>query len=51
MSHQIISDLEKRYTAKQYDATRTHFSADLEVIYESLRLSPSSINSNHGSSS
>lgn len=45
MSHQIISDLEKRYTAKQYDATKRISPADLEVIYESLRLSPSSINS------
>ena len=45
MSHPIITDLEKRYTAKQYDATKRIAPADLDIIYESLRLSPSSINS------
>ncbi|WP_100636632.1 NAD(P)H-dependent oxidoreductase [Marinomonas sp. ef1] len=45
MSHQIIADLEKRHTAKQYDASKKISQADLEVIYEAMRLSPSSINS------
>ncbi|WP_417561077.1 NAD(P)H-dependent oxidoreductase [Marinomonas sp.] len=45
MSHQIITDLEKRHTAKQYDASKKISQADLEVIYEAMRLSPSSINS------
>ncbi|SBS29022.1 Major NAD(P)H-flavin oxidoreductase [Marinomonas aquimarina] len=45
MSHPIITDLEKRYTTKNYDATQRIPTADLEVIYEALRLSASSINS------
>ncbi|NVK74444.1 NAD(P)H-dependent oxidoreductase [Marinomonas sp. CT5] len=45
MSHQIITDLEKRYTTKHYDASKRIPQADLEVIYEAMRLSPSSINS------
>lgn len=45
MSHQIITDLEKRYTAKHYDPAKRIPQADLDVIYEALRLSPSSINS------
>lgn len=45
MSQQIIADLEKRYTAKQYDTSKKISQADLEVIYEAMRLSPSSINS------
>lgn len=45
MSHPIIKDLENRHTAKQYNASKTISKEDLEVIYESLRLSPSSINS------
>jgi nitroreductase/dihydropteridine reductase len=45
MSHQIIADLEKRHTVKHYDASKRISAADLEVIYEAMRLSPSSINS------
>lgn len=45
MSHTILSDLENRYTAKRYDASKRIPSSDLEVIYEALRLSASSINS------
>ncbi|MCW8354537.1 NAD(P)H-dependent oxidoreductase [Marinomonas pontica] len=45
MSHQIITDLESRHTTKQYDASKRISQADLEVIYEAMRLSPSSINS------
>ncbi len=45
MSHTIISDLEKRYTTKHYDASKRIPATDLDVIYEALRLSASSINS------
>lgn len=45
MTHPIIQDLEQRYTAKSYDATKRIPQTDLDVIYEALRLSPSSINS------
>lgn len=42
---QIINDLETRYTAKKYDPTKKVSQQDLEVLYQALRLSPSSINS------
>jgi len=45
MSHQIIKDLETRYTSKHYDASKRIAQEDLNIIYEVLRLSPSSINS------
>ena len=45
MTHAIISDLEKRYTAKRYDATKRVSAEDLAVIYDAMVLSPSSINS------
>ncbi|WP_372763326.1 NAD(P)H-dependent oxidoreductase [Pseudoalteromonas sp.] len=45
MTHPIISDLEKRHTAKHYDANKRISEQDLKVIYEAMRLSPSSINS------
>ena len=45
MSNPIITELEKRHTVKHYDATKRISQADLEVIYEAIRLSPSSINS------
>ncbi|WP_067215775.1 nitroreductase family protein [Marinomonas gallaica] len=45
MTHPIISDLSKRYTTKLYDAKKRIPVADLTVIYEALRLSASSINS------
>jgi nitroreductase/dihydropteridine reductase len=46
LSHQqIINDLETRYTAKKYDPTKKIPQQDLAVLYQALRLSPSSINS------
>ncbi|MCL9775326.1 nitroreductase family protein [Vibrio methylphosphonaticus] len=45
MPHPIIADLEQRYTAKRYDATKRIPQDELEVIYEAMRLSASSINS------
>ncbi|TKB47841.1 nitroreductase family protein [Thalassotalea mangrovi] len=45
MTHAIIQDLERRYTAKRYDSSKRISAQDLEVIYEALRLSASSINS------
>ena len=45
MTHQIITDLENRYTAKRYDASKHIAQQDLDVIYEAIRLSASSINS------
>lgn len=45
MTHPMITELEKRYTVKHYDASKRISDEDLEVIYDALRLSPSSINS------
>ncbi|MFA0086473.1 nitroreductase family protein [Vibrio sp. E150_011] len=45
MTHQIIKDLNSRYTAKKYDATKRIATEDMDVIKEALRLSASSINS------
>ncbi|MPY23451.1 NAD(P)H-dependent oxidoreductase [Shewanella psychropiezotolerans] len=45
MTNPIIADLESRYTTKKYDSTKRVSPADLEVIYEAMRLSASSINS------
>lgn len=45
MTHPIIKDLENRYTAKRYNASKRIPQQDLDVIYEGLRLSASSINS------
>lgn len=45
MTHPIIADLESRYTAKKYDAAKRIPQVDLDVIYEAIRLSASSINS------
>lgn len=45
MSHPIITDLNKRYTAKKYDQNKRISAEDLNVILEALRLSASSINS------
>lgn len=45
MAHPIVSDLAQRYTSKRYDASKRIAAEDLEVIYEALRLSASSINS------
>lgn len=45
MTHPIIKDLQWRYTTKKYDKTRKVPQEDLEVLFEAMRLSPSSINS------
>lgn len=45
MTHPIIRDLENRYTAKKYDPAKKVSQDDLNVIYEAMRLSASSINS------
>lgn len=45
MTHPIINDLNTRYTTKKYDATKRVAADDLAVLYEAMRLSPSSINS------
>lgn len=44
-SNPIINDLETRKTSKRYDPTRRVPNEKLEVLYEALCLSPSSINS------
>lgn len=45
MSHPIITDLKNRYTAKRYDAAKRIPQEELDVIYEAIQLSASSINS------
>ena len=45
MTHPIIKDLNTRYTAKKYDATKRISADDIQVIKEALRLSASSIKS------
>lgn len=45
MMHPIIKDLTWRHTTKKYDASRKVSEEDLEVLYEAMRLSASSINS------
>lgn len=45
LTHPIITDLNKRHTVKKYDASKRIPQADLDVIYEAMRLSASSINS------
>jgi len=45
MPHPIIEDLLWRRTTKKYDATRKVSEEDLEVLFEAIRLSASSINS------
>lgn len=44
-SHPIITDLNRRYTAKKYDTSKRISAQDMETILEALRLSASSINS------
>ena len=41
----ILQDLTSRYTTKRYDATKKVSQKDIEIIFEALRLTPSSINS------
>lgn len=45
MKHPIIEDLLWRYTSKKYDPTRKIAQEDLDVLFEAMRLSASSINS------
>lgn len=45
MVHPIIEDLLWRHTTKKYDATRKVSQEDLDVLFEAMRLSASSINS------
>ncbi|MGC9493617.1 nitroreductase family protein [Vibrio genomosp. F10] len=45
MTHPIIADLNTRYTAKKYDASKRISAEDMDVIKEAIRLSASSINS------
>ena len=45
MKHPIIDDLEWRYTTKKYDPTKKIPKEDLDILYEAMRLSASSINS------
>lgn len=45
MSHQIIKDLNNRYTAKKYDSSKRISAEDMDVLKEAIRLSASSINS------
>ncbi|MDF5484935.1 NAD(P)H-dependent oxidoreductase, partial [Vibrio parahaemolyticus] len=39
VSHQIITDLNNRYTAKKYDETKRVSQEDMAIIKEALRLS------------
>jgi len=45
MTHPIIEDLLWRHSTKKYDTTRKVSEEDLEVLFEAMRLSASSINS------
>lgn len=45
MSHPVIDDLLWRKTTKKYDATKKVSEEDLGVLFEAMRLSASSINS------
>lgn len=45
MTHPIITDLENRYTAKRYDETKRIPQQQLDIIYQSIHLCASSINS------
>ncbi|MCL1065779.1 nitroreductase family protein [Shewanella olleyana] len=45
MSHQIIKDLNSRYTVKKYDSSKRVSADDMAVLKEAMRLSASSINS------
>ncbi len=45
MKHPIIEDLNWRHTTKKYDTTKKVSKENLAVLYEAMRLSASSINS------
>ncbi len=48
---EILKLLQERHTTKKYDASRKISDADFDLLLESLRLAPSSVNSRLGSSS
>ena len=45
MKHPIIDDLEWRYTTKKYDPNKKIPQKELDILFEAMRLSASSINS------
>ncbi|WP_299002217.1 NAD(P)H-dependent oxidoreductase [uncultured Shewanella sp.] len=45
MTHTILSDLNSRYTTKRYDPSKKVSPENMQIIYEAMRLSASSINS------
>ncbi|HIQ07861.1 MAG TPA: NAD(P)H-dependent oxidoreductase [Thiotrichaceae bacterium] len=45
LTHPIIDDLRRRHTAKKYDPTKKIPQQDLDILFEAMRLSASSINS------
>jgi nitroreductase/dihydropteridine reductase len=45
MTHRIIKDLNWRHSTKKYNANKKASKEDLTIIYEAMRLSASSINS------
>jgi len=45
MSHPILEDLLWRHSTKKYDASKKILQEDLDVLFEAMRLSASSINS------
>lgn len=45
MNNEILTDLNWRYTTKNYDPSKKVSEADLTTLFESIRLSASSINS------
>lgn len=45
MTHAILTDLTHRYTTKRYDPSKRVSSENMQIIYEAMRLSASSINS------
>jgi nitroreductase/dihydropteridine reductase len=45
MAHPIIDDLNWRHTTKKYDTTKKVSQEDLDILFEAMRLSASSINS------
>ena len=45
MQHPILKDLNQRYTCKKYDSTKKILQEKLDILYEAMRLSASSINS------
>ena len=45
MNNKILQDLKNRYTSKKYDPTKRISQDNLDTLYEAMRLSVSSINS------